>query len=227
MCWHWPCSYTNQGRAIENSPGGERVQFGAMERTVDTQEAITVAIRPCRSCGSGIPETDRFCRVCGRSQQAGMTIAVRPELRVELRGGRGTSGSDAHSGSGMMRGRGACSAPVGGGLETRRNTGGEFDFRPEIINRRGAGSGPVPETVSCVSSALVARLSGQLVSGSMACVFSMTGERVASAEARKIRRIVSLLVSVPVWLIIVLLSPLDAYAAARLITDARWQQERV
>jgi ABC-type glycerol-3-phosphate transport system permease component len=83
-----------------------------------------------------------------------------------------------------------------------------------------------------VSSALVARLSGQLVSGSMASVFSMTGEsmtgeRSAGAEARKIRRIVSLLVSVPVWLIIVLLSPLDAYAAARLITDARWQQERV
>jgi len=61
----------------------------------------------------------------------------------------------------------------------------------------------------------------------MACVFSITGERLASAEARRIRRIVSLLVSVPVWLIIVLLSPLDAYAAARLITDARWQQERV
>jgi len=157
-----------------------------------------------------------------------MTIAVGPELREELRVGRGIAGSDFDSGSGIMRGRGTRSGLVGGGLETRGNTAGEFDFGPEIMNRRGAGSGPAPETpVSCVSSELVARLSGQLVSGSMACVFSMTGERVASTEARKIRRIVSLLVSVPVWLIIVLLSPLDAYAAARLITDARWQQERV
>jgi ABC-type glycerol-3-phosphate transport system permease component len=55
----------------------------------------------------------------------------------------------------------------------------------------------------------------------------VAGVRAASADAPRVKRIVSLLVSVPVWLIIVVLSPFDAYATARLITDARWQQERV
>jgi hypothetical protein len=143
-----------------------------MEQIVDTQQAITVAIRPCLSCGSGIPETDRFCRLCGQSQQAGQTI--------------------------------------------------------EIARRSGVGDLAVTEgAVSSISAALVTRLSDQLVSGSVACVFSIGGGRPGGTYAPRIKRIVSVLVSVPVWLIIVVLSPFDAYAMARLITDARWQRERI
>jgi hypothetical protein len=122
---------------------------------VDTQQAITVAIKPCRSCGGGVPETDRFCRLCGESQSAGQTIAVQ-----------------------------------------------------------------VPDVIQ-------ARISNHLVSGPVVWALSMTGGGLAKAYAPRMKRIVSLLVAVPVWLIILLLSPFDAYATARLITEARWQQERI
>jgi len=206
-----------------------------MERIVDTQQAITVVIRPCRSCGGGIPETDRFCRLCGQSQQAGQTIAVGPELREslrkdlqeDLREARGGAWSERESESGIVRRQGAASGPTMGRAEARGGGGSEFDFGSGIVGRR-AGSGPVTDgSGSSVSAALVTRLSDQLVSGSVACVFNVAGGRAASADANRVKRIVSLLVSVPVWLIIVVLSPFDAYATARLITDARWQQERI
>ena len=202
---------------------------------MDTQQAITVVIRPCRSCGGGIPETDRFCRLCGQSQQAGQTIAVRPELREslrkdlqeDLREARGGAWSERDSESVIVRRQGAASGPTTGRAEARGGGGSEFDFGSGIVGRR-AGSGPVTDgSGSSVSAALVTRISDQLVSGSVACVFNVTGGRAAGADAPSVKRIVSLLVSVPVWLIIVVLSPFDAYATARLITDARWQQERI
>jgi hypothetical protein len=166
-----------------------------MERIVDTEQAVTVAIKPCRSCGGGIPETDRFCRLCGESRQAGQTIAARPEWREDLR-------------------------------EARNNAGSEFDSESEIA--AGANSGAVAGgSGSFASAALAARLSNQLVSGSVACVLTSTCERPVCADMPRMKRIVSLLVSVPVWLIIIVLSPFDAYATARLITEARWQQQRI
>jgi hypothetical protein len=168
-----------------------------MERIVDTQQAITVAIKPCRICRGGIPETDRFCRLCGESQQAGQTIEVRQGWRKDLQEAPGNGGND-------------------------------LEFVSENSRQGGANSGPVTEgSASCVSAALVARLSNQLVSGSVACVLSSASGSPVCADAARMKRIVSLLVSVPVWLIIVVLSPFDAYATARLITEARWHQERI
>jgi hypothetical protein len=148
---------------------------------VDTQQAVTIAIKPCRSCGGGVPETDRFCRLCGESQSAPQAPVV--EAAPDLR-------------------------------EASRNTDLEY----------AGGSGAVLSRPGA-SGAMEPQFSYHLVSGPVVWALSAPAGGVVKGYGPRIMRIVSLLISVPVWLIILLLSPLDAYAAARIITEARWQRE--
>jgi len=163
-----------------------------MEPIVDTQQAVTVAIKSCRSCSGPIPESARFCRSCGQGQSMPTIISVDGALAL-----RESLGAGFDSASGLD-----ASAP--GLVDPGRS---------------------VPSTR--VSGAVDAALSNHLVSGAIVWALSTTGVSLACVADSRVRRIVSLLISVPVWLIILLLSPFDAYAAARLITEARWQQGRI
>jgi hypothetical protein len=62
--------------------------------------------------------------------------------------------------------------------------------------------------------ALYHRVSGPLVSA----ILSGVSDRAGETYGPLIKRMVLALISIPIWLIIVLLSPLDAYAAARAIS---------
>ncbi|MGA9772804.1 MAG: hypothetical protein WBV94_27490 [Blastocatellia bacterium] len=70
-----------------------------------------------------------------------------------------------------------------------------------------------PYTTSALdqSGRLLNRVSGPLVSAVIAGVSASSPD----AQSQFVKRAILALISVPIWLIIVLLSPLDAYAAAK------------
>ena len=70
-----------------------------------------------------------------------------------------------------------------------------------------------PYTTSALdqSAGLLNRVSGPLVSAVIAGVSANSPD----AQSQFVKRAILALISVPIWLIIVLLSPLDAYAAAK------------
>ena len=77
-----------------------------------------------------------------------------------------------------------------------------------------------PYTTSALNQAALAsrpygRVSGPLV---RALIEGVSGGRSPEAEGRVVRSIVQALVSIPIWLMIVLLSPIDAYVAAKAIS---------
>src|SRR5262249_22288078 len=148
-----------------------------MEPIVDSQQAVTVAIKPCRSCSGPIPESDRFCRSCGESQSTRRIISV--DGGFALCDSLGT-GFD----SGSMPDASA----------------------PNVINPgRRIPSTRIPGTVissTGTSGAIDADLSNHFVSGPVVWALTTTGGNLAGVHDSRMRRIVSLLISVPVWLII-------------------------
>jgi hypothetical protein len=77
-----------------------------------------------------------------------------------------------------------------------------------------------PYTTSALSHAAIddrpyRRVSGPLVK---ALVAGVSGGRSIESSGRVSRSLVQALVSIPIWLMIVLLSPLDAYVAAKAIS---------
>ena len=142
--------------------------------------AVTVPIKPCRSCGSAVPESDRFCRLCGESQSPGQTIALQ------------------------------------GSAEPRDLQ--DLDSASTAAQRVSG-----PWIGSEQAHPMEGPISSRLVSGPVVWALSRTGTGAANSYAPRMKRIVSILISIPVWLIILLLSPFDAYRAARLIAESRWQ----
>ena len=127
----------------------------------DTHSAETVAISTCDSCGSGLLETNKFCRNCGARQSA-QFLGFVPS---------GPFSADAVS-SGVAASRSSAKA-------------GADAYHPV--------SGPlVKAVVASVSSRDTVPLHGRLFSSSILA-----------------------LISIPIWIMIVLLSPIDAYVAAR------------
>ncbi len=77
-----------------------------------------------------------------------------------------------------------------------------------------------PYTTSALNQAAIAsrpysRVSGPLV---RALIAGVSGGQSAESGGRVVRSIVQALVSIPIWLMIVLLSPIDAYVAAKSIS---------
>jgi hypothetical protein len=70
-----------------------------------------------------------------------------------------------------------------------------------------------PYTTSALDqqAGLLNRVSGPLVSAVIASVSAGSQE----TQSQFVKRAILALISIPIWLIIVLLSPLDAYAAAK------------
>jgi hypothetical protein len=159
---------------------------------VDTQQAVTVAIRPCHSCGGGVPESDRFCRLCGENQLVLSTVTIE-----------------------------AAPQPCDAQHDIPRYCRFDSASMPGTVTSGTGISG------TGTSGAVDAGPLNHPISGPVIWALSTTGGGLARVYDPRMKRVVSVLISVPVWLIILLLSPLDAYAAARLITEARWQQENV
>jgi hypothetical protein len=91
--------------------------------------------------------------------------------------------------------------------------GGQSDIPPSTVP---ASSGLSPFTTSaldqpCAAPGLYRSVSGPLVSAVIAGVSA----RASQEQSRLARRAILALISFPIWLIIILLSPLDAYAAAK------------
>ena len=76
-----------------------------------------------------------------------------------------------------------------------------------------ASKGLSPYTTSALDqqAGLLNRVSGPLVSAVIASVSAGSPD----AQSQVVKRAVLALISIPIWLIIVLLSPLDAYVAAK------------
>jgi hypothetical protein len=79
------------------------------------------------------------------------------------------------------------------------------------INLASKGLSPYTTSALNESSGLLNRVSGPLVSAVIAGVSAGSPDE----QSRIVKRAILALISIPIWLIIVLLSPLDAYAAAK------------
>lgn len=76
-----------------------------------------------------------------------------------------------------------------------------------------ASKGLSPYTTSALDqqAGLLNRVSGPLVSAVIASVSAGSPD----SQSQVVKRAILALISIPIWLIIVLLSPLDAYSAAK------------
>lgn len=105
----------------------------------------------------------------------------------------------------------ACAECGGGLLETDRFCrwcGGRQVYSAQLCT-----SSPLT-TTALSQPALYRRVSGPLVSA----ILSGVSERSRETQSPLLKSTVLALISIPLWLIIVLLSPFDAYAAARAIS---------
>ena len=133
-----------------------------MDTHKDTHSAETVSIRACVSCGSGLLESNKFCRNCGARQSARFVGGVPSSALSEA----------------------AVSTPAVAASYPSARVGGNA-YHPV--------SGPlVKAVVASVSPRDTVPLQGRLLNSSILA-----------------------LISIPIWIMIVLLSPIDAYVAAR------------
>ena len=112
----------------------------------------------------------------------------------------------------------ACTACGGGLLE--RDKFCRWCGSPQTHSLRPPSFSLSPYTTSALDRSVVAsrpygRVSGPLV---QALVAGMSDGRATEPGGRVVRSMVQALVSVPIWLMIVLLSPIDAYVAAKSIS---------
>lgn len=129
----------------------------------ESDQTTTVAIKPCRSCGAGLIEESKFCRLCGAAQTHTLPPASPTTVSV------------------------GCSWP-------------------EPLQQYA--------TTRISQLRLYHPVSGPLVNAVAAGVpTSASGSRRGSLS----KRMLLALMAIPIWLLIILLSPLDAYASARII----------
>jgi hypothetical protein len=132
-----------------------------MDTHNDTHNSETVAIKACCACGTGLMESNKFCRNCGVRQSAQLTrFAPSDELSTSA----------------------------------ERTTGA-----------------PLITADACHP------VSGPLVK---AVVASVSSRDTAPLHGRVLKSSVLALISIPIWIMIVLLSPIDAYVAARTFSRA-------
>jgi hypothetical protein len=148
------------------------------------QESETIAIMGCKACGAGIPQSDRFCRLCGARQ----TDSLAPSSSLSA----GLSNQE-HPVRLASSDSLECSRPPS--YYATRAMPTRADYGPIL----GPVSGPL---VTAVADGLSAHLALRFLD-------------------RRVKRILLILISVPIWLMIVLLSPLDTYAAVKAISSPK------
>ena len=121
-----------------------------------TADQQTVAIKPCCSCGAGLLEGSRFCRLCGANQQAIDAVI----------------------------------------------TNSESELRSSYITSKLSSSIPYHP------------VSGPLV---QAVARGVPASATQSAARDLPKRLLFALMAIPIWVMIILLSPIDAYASAKII----------
>ena len=129
----------------------------------ESDQTTTVGIKPCRSCGAGLIEESKFCRLCGARQ----SHALLPSS-------------------------------------------------PTIVSAGYSWPEPLQQyaTAHVSQQKLYHPVSGPLVNAVSAGVpTSVSGSRRGSLS----KRMLLALMAIPIWLMIILLSPLDAYASAKII----------
>lgn len=124
---------------------------------MNTADQQTVAIKPCCSCGAGLLEESRFCRLCGAHQLEALDTVI---------------------------------------------TYGESDLRPRYITSRLSAQIPYHP------------VSGPLVQAVAKGVPATASQSVARDF---LKRLLFALMAIPIWVMIILLSPIDAYASAKII----------
>jgi len=144
------------------------------------QESETIAIMGCKACGAGIPQSDRFCRLCGARQ----TDSLAPSSSLS---------------AGLSNQEHPVRLASSDSLECSRPP--SYYATRAMPTRAGYGplSGPL---VTAVADGLSAHLALRFLD-------------------RRVKRILLILISVPIWLMIVLLSPLDTYAAVKAISSPK------
>ncbi|MFY9555968.1 MAG: hypothetical protein WAV47_14760 [Blastocatellia bacterium] len=124
------------------------------------QDSITVEVKACASCASGLLERDKFCRWCGARQP--------------------------------------------------------FLFHGNTRDLQTIADSPSQYATSVLSiserSEVYRRVSAPLVSAVVTGALASSSNQI---QSRVVKRMILALISIPIWLIIVLLSPLDAYAAVK------------
>jgi hypothetical protein len=147
---------------------------------VNGQESETIAIMGCKTCGAGMPQSDRFCRLCG----AGQTDSLFPSASLSASLSNQERPVKLASSDSLE-----CSRPPA-------------DYATRAMPTRavyGPLSGPL---VTAVADGLSANLALRFLD-------------------HRVKRILLVLISVPIWLMIVLLSPLDTYAAVKAISGPK------
>ena len=136
------------------------------------QESETILIIACKACGAGMPQSDRYCRLCGAGQTDSLALSAREQsARLVPYDSPEWSRSPVDYQTRAMPGQAICD-PV---------------------------SGPL---VRAVADGLSTHLSLRFLD-------------------RRVKGIMLLLISVPLWVMIVLLSPLDTYAAVKGISEPK------
>src|SRR5882724_5139253 len=131
----------------------------------ESDQTTTVAIKPCRSCGAGLIEESRFCRLCGAPQ----SHALPPSS-------------------------------------------------PTIVSVGYSWSEPLEQyaTAHVSQQNFYHPVSGPLVNAVSAGVPTSAS---VSRRGSVSKRMLLALMAIPIWLMIILLSPLDAYASAKIIRN--------
>ena len=122
-----------------------------------TADQQTVAIKPCCSCGAGLLEGSRFCRMCGANQLQAIDAII---------------------------------------------TNSESELRSSYITSKLSSSIPYHP------------VSGPLVQAVARGVPASASQSVAGDLPK---RLLFALMAIPIWVMIILLSPIDAYASAKII----------
>lgn len=155
-------------------------------------QEVTVLLKLCTSCQAELLESDRFCRRCGVNQKTGDLLAD------EQPAGKTTGES--------LQQRETAS---------RLSADEAFEFYVTgdgllVHNQPPAGYA----TTALGKDKLYRRVSGSLVK---AVAASLSAGTAPYATSRFAKRVIPAMILIPIWLLIILLSPLDAYAMAKML----------
>ena len=161
-----------------------------------SSQANTLSLTRCHKCGAELLQTDKFCRRCGIKQPDDETRNAN----------KATVLLDQTSGE----------------LDTEDLLTEDWliDYEPlhyatSPLNAAESVSANLTSDISLSALRAYHKVSGSLVQ-QMASNFS--NRFISRTRNLLMQKTVIALVSIPIWLLIILLSPLDAYAAAKAVT---------